>query len=355
MCIYYTDRNDLTYGSGEHIIPAGLGGIKKLPDDVVSMEFNKDISVLETWFLRDSIINAVRQVVGPGSRGKMGPKHESKSKVHLLEDLPGAGELAVGYIKKGKPRLITYFSFDSISQALNYGMENTPGLDVARAIESLAMVLDKPLELKIKTIIDNRLSASIVYLGHQKGIDSKFDTFYFKNAENTMEAVDLPYVLLAHSFRNSQGAQQAKESKVKSSQTLNWKEDYLRVFAKVCFNFLADIKGKAYALQPCFDPIRKWIAAGGANHFAQLLKVDMELLKEMDIAWPDYAHIVLLIPEGGKLYGVCSFYKSYTVQVVLTDNLPAHFSMDGLICDWRARKEYRFAQYVLQNALKKVQ
>jgi len=42
MCIYYTGR--------EHIFPAGIGGMQKLPQGYVSDEFNNDTSKLEQVF-----------------------------------------------------------------------------------------------------------------------------------------------------------------------------------------------------------------------------------------------------------------------------------------------------------------
>ena len=40
QCIYYKQRNDITFKGQEHIFPADLGGIGKLPEDYVSYEAN---------------------------------------------------------------------------------------------------------------------------------------------------------------------------------------------------------------------------------------------------------------------------------------------------------------------------
>lgn len=52
----------------------------------------------------------------------------------------------------------------------------------------------------------------------------------------------------------------------------------------------------------------------------------------MNVTWPAYSHIILLMADGANLYGICSLYKAYTVRVQLTAHLPAFFPLDGLIC-----------------------
>ena len=56
MCIYLEDNENLNYDSVEHIIPAGLGGIKKLPLHFVSREFNNMSSKIERTLMRHSLI-----------------------------------------------------------------------------------------------------------------------------------------------------------------------------------------------------------------------------------------------------------------------------------------------------------
>src|SRR5437016_4825540 len=103
MCIYYTDRNDLTYSGQEHVIMAGLGGSARHPNGYVIDQFNNDISKLEQDFLRESIISVPRQIVGPSSRGRLTSKYETKSKVHVLRNYAVENDISLGYIKRGKP------------------------------------------------------------------------------------------------------------------------------------------------------------------------------------------------------------------------------------------------------------
>ena len=48
MCIFYGSNEKLTYNSQEHIFPATIGGIVKLPKGYVSDQANKYFSKLGT-------------------------------------------------------------------------------------------------------------------------------------------------------------------------------------------------------------------------------------------------------------------------------------------------------------------
>ncbi|PWV44453.1 hypothetical protein [Chitinophaga sp. S165] len=351
MCIYYTKRTDLTYGAGEHIISAGLGGIKKLPVDMVSQEFNNDISKYERWLLKNSILNATRQIIGPGSRGKMAERYESKSDIHLIENLDDNEDMTVGYIQKGKPRSLTALSYDSQRQTCSFNTRNYDGVDVNAVIDAFASAIECPSDLHIKTILDDRLPISKIYLGHQKGVDSRYDTFFFKHSGNSLEASSLPFVALADALRNGQLDSQEKDHKVRSHQTLNWREEYFRIFAKYCFNYLAQKKGKEFMLQVCFDPVREWIANGGANKFASFIEGGIPVPNDdLGIRWPKYGHIILLIPHGDVLYGFCSLYNGYTVKVLLSESVKDFGASDGFICDWLEKKEFELQHYLAIQA-----
>lgn len=70
LCIY-TNKDDTQahFKNQEHIIPACIGGMKKLPKGYVSDEVNTLFSGLELKLARNSPITLVRMFVGPGKRG----------------------------------------------------------------------------------------------------------------------------------------------------------------------------------------------------------------------------------------------------------------------------------------------
>lgn len=61
-CIYCTDYDkNLKYNSEEHVIPAGLGGISKLPRDYVSDAANNKFSKYELKAMRYSLLTGNRK------------------------------------------------------------------------------------------------------------------------------------------------------------------------------------------------------------------------------------------------------------------------------------------------------
>jgi len=97
MCIFYGNKEDLTYDGREHIFPAAVGGIEKLPAGFVSDQANHYFSQLEQKMLHSSMISMSRMFFGPGKRGsdKVG---EVQVSVFKADD----GEYALGYIFKSK-------------------------------------------------------------------------------------------------------------------------------------------------------------------------------------------------------------------------------------------------------------
>lgn len=63
MCIYYSDRNDLTYKNREHIFPAGLGRMKMLPQGYVSDQANALFSPLELKIVSSPNIQDKQQFI----------------------------------------------------------------------------------------------------------------------------------------------------------------------------------------------------------------------------------------------------------------------------------------------------
>lgn len=102
-CIYLGKKHDLTFKGREHIIPACIGGKEKLPEGFVSDQANNLFSKLEAEFSRNNPLIAIPRIfLGPGKRGSLSEKKQTKSSVLAME-LVGSDETSLGIIKKGKP------------------------------------------------------------------------------------------------------------------------------------------------------------------------------------------------------------------------------------------------------------
>lgn len=346
MCIYYTNRNDLTYKSQEHVIPAGLGGVAKLPDTYVSDQFNNDISKLEQDFLRESIIASIRQIVGPGQRGKLTEQHETKSKVHVLRDYPQEANLSLGYIKKGKPYLIPYINLNTKTGVFAVGFNNQKGFDLSMGKASFKAKCETAKALRIRKFIDNELPKDVVLFGIEKGIEENYDAFFVKNEENpcTMSIELIQAIGKCLEKNNEQPV--TTSSKVRSKQTAKWNNEYFRLYAKMAFNALAYIKGESFVLQGCFDNVREWIAKGGEHSLANFTTEKISTLDRSGIEWPKDAHAILFFQDGQVLYAFCRLYNNMEVMVKLADEVSNVICGEGFICDWKNKREYSLQEYL---------
>ena len=105
LCIY-TNKDDTQahFKNQEHIIPACIGGMKKLPKGYVSDEVNTLFSGLELKLARNSPITIVRMFVGPGKRGSHNPKRRGgPSKMVSVMKSQETGKYSLGYIRMGVP------------------------------------------------------------------------------------------------------------------------------------------------------------------------------------------------------------------------------------------------------------
>src|SRR5690606_4306943 len=156
MCIYYKEIDAFTYTAGEHIFPAALGGIQKLPKEFVSTEFNNAISGIELDFIRNSFVSLARQVEGPGKRGKLADKFATKSTVSVIESAADKSILALGYFKKGKLYEIPGLLLNTDSGKFAISFDSTEVTDIAKAIADFKDKCSEAELLKIK-IIDSEL------------------------------------------------------------------------------------------------------------------------------------------------------------------------------------------------------
>lgn len=105
LCIY-TNKDDTQahFKNQEHIVPACIGGMKKLPKGYVSDEVNTLFSGLELKLARNSPITLVRMFVGPGKRGSYNPKRRGRaSKIVSVMQSDETGEYSLGYMRVGVP------------------------------------------------------------------------------------------------------------------------------------------------------------------------------------------------------------------------------------------------------------
>lgn len=349
MCIYYKDHTNLTYDSQEHIIPAGLGGNKKLPKEYVSSQFNNAISALELDFLRNSIISINRQLIGPGKRGKLSDKNATKSKVHVLFHPDGYYGLA--FVKKSRQYIIPHVVLNTTSKEVSIGFHNDPDKDVYQLVPDFASKCETPDALKTRIIICNALPINIILFGIEHNVENNFNAFIAKNPECPVELTDDVVKLIGNGLLNCNTEPQIIRDKPKSNLSVIWKEEFFRLYAKMGFNLLADCMGYEFVRHERFDKIRNYIASGGPNTFAQLFPDEkVNFSGSFNISVPDDSHIILLMQDALCIYALVSLYNNSVVRILLTDNYEHNFNSDGIICDWKTHTEQSLEVFIAQKA-----
>lgn len=275
-CIYFKKAEpELTFEKDEHIMPAGMGGVRTLPKGMVSDEANELFSKLELDFMRNSIISIPRQFYGPGKRGSIKKKDATKSGVHLLSCNGIETDLSLGYIELGIPHIIPQIKVKG--ETLNFHTEeikNSREEDLYEFIKNMKAMNSRP-----KKIIDREVPDGQLILGHLK--DKRQDNWYMAGSkeEDFKKLTDVMEKLKEEGFLDV-GEVNVKKSTVTSHQKMAFNiESFLRVCAKIAFNHLAFYKGSEFVLRDIFDPIRGFILTGGQNRFVGL----MDNLERQDI------------------------------------------------------------------------
>lgn len=342
FCIYLKQTEpEVSFSSEEHIFPAGIGGIKKLPLDFVSHDCNNSFSALELKFMRNSLISISRQFYGPGKRGKLNPRNASKSTVCLMTDVNDQNSIGLGYVSLGQPYKIFQVLINK-SGVCRFKTDRSHG-EINEQLEIFMESLKK-YDGKYVLYEDERFSEDEFILGYHEG------KWYVALSNKDFEGKIIGFVnMLKHQNPLKDQPPQYKTVQKEVMQKLTFDDSHFRICAKIIFNYLAFAKGQDFVLNSCFDELRDWIVEGGENKFALLIGEKLRL----PISLPEFAHKLVVIQDGKSLRGCISFYdEAFTTQVNLCDNYEGVFEMDGFICDWKNKREYIMSDYIIQMAKK---
>lgn len=346
MCIYYNDCSFLHYTSQEHIFPAGVGGIQKLPKGYVSDEFNNNISKLEQSFLRDSPISAARQIEGPGKRGKMSDKYATTSAVHIIMNSESQKISGLGYIKLGKTILIPSVIVNTGTGALTFGFDKGSNISTDASIKQFCYKCNEPQKMKIRIITDNRIDLDNIIFGIKGGIEENFDAFFVRHPSGgTVPITDLIQRIAKSLQTTTDGEIRIQKYLPSSILSVKFNTSYFRIYGKIAFNFLAFLKGSEYTKYPTFDPVRNWIKGTSNDEFAKL-DIGNPLFRQFLDLKDQSIHYVMLFKVKDTLFADVSFYGALKSTIKLAENFDEPFKTDGFICDWKNRHEYYYTKYL---------
>lgn len=356
-CIYYKKSNPhLHFDKEEHVIPAGLGGIQKLKKGTVSDEANEKFSKLETVVLRNSLIALNRMNNGPGKRGGLNVKKVKSPVMRVLKQEKGSSvEFVLGFIFAGQSYIIPQIILDfDIKSNTFLPMYMSTVLD-EQSISDFPLDLDKKL---IQLFKNKNMSWKLVNLpfettkhfiniGHYQG--KWYATTSFKIINKDLLALDM-LPMLNEKLKESEDKKRLSKPEILGELLLKY-EDKLNtdattfyfMYLKTAFNALALFKGADYICNEIFDEIRESIIK--VSNVDKFIQLDKDLYDaEVEVCaknFPDKAHYVIICAKDNELIAYVSFYSESPGKVKLTDKYQGDNFIDGLICDWQNRKEFR--------------
>lgn len=345
LCIYSKKNEEhATFKKGEHIIPASLGGIKKLPKGYVADDVNMKFSHMENDYLGSSPAGILRKFYGPGKRGSS--KNDGGAKTDIVYE----PHHKLCYMTKGTAYRIPqiHFSSDTIY------LIPREGIPFEKEINSFVQELHryKHTDLVYRFIQDDGIPKGEYYLGY--GEHRNKNQWILASSDPILkEIVEENLYSFLRSFKNN-GEIGIEKVQLPSNAQLNfeieWNEDFFfRVSAKIVFNYLAMTKGQHYVLDSQFDPIRNWILNGGEDNFThpnihdivkRLQEInDPNALKKnkTDI----HLHRVTLWQKDNLLLGTLELYGGLIALLVVLSTTYSNgdFKPECIVCDFENSRE----------------
>ena len=339
MCIYLGNQNDLKYSSQEHIFPAGLGGMSKLPAKYVSDKFNNYFSKLERLFLRHSILSIPRQIVGSGKRGSLNINKVTKSLInvfkHAEKDL-----YSLGYIKKGKPFEIPHIVFNKATGEYSAGMDKNISSD---DLETFINQLKSFSKLRVRTICFTELKDDFI-IGIQNGIEDHYDCFIAGSDPLSHPFNDGLLKRFSKILTSDDVVRSTDSFHIRTHQNATIDDNIFRCGGKIAFNVLEHLTDEEFVMQKEFDIFKQWLLEGSDHEgFAfQDSSFDDDFMQ----IFPDQSHYVFIFKNNHELVAQVVFYNYFNCRVILSKNYHHPFDHNGFICDWQDKKEYIFMDYL---------
>lgn len=340
MCIYFGNSIELTYGTQEHIIPAALGCCTKLDKGVVSDKANKYFSPIERDILQHSFIQIPRIINGPGKRGKLSPKYATTSEVSEIEH---NRHNCLGYMKGTEGYILSQFIIDN-SNKITFSWQEDSEKDVQNEIQALKKHISEIGDKFVPVNMPN-VDTNCVYITYFK---DKIHIGY--NGVVTEKRIGEIKAL----FGGSIGIGYQNSIYGQISLNLEIKEDYrnlCKVIAKTAINTLAYILGAVYIENSSdFKELIEMILSDDDKILTRVYGVSDALKMRQKLNLKDEQHACLITSNGNELNALVFFYERCFEVVLcnkkLTNLFP--FPIEGIVCDWKNRKDYRYLDYLTE-------
>lgn len=355
-CIYlYKQDSNLTYDSAEHIIPAGLGGIKKLPKGYVSDQANNFFSKIELKALRYSFLTGNRLRHGPGKRGNQKVQKEKTPSIILFNQEKING-FKLGYIFMGSAYIIPQISctFNCLSGKLKIDFigDDFDNNDFSEYFVTFKTKLVEFLLNKKRTftfIGNDEKSNSSFYIGLHKNkwyISSNTSSFKLDNYINIIMNYFIMNSTNSLEKINNNIIHNTSKSEFKYTYPIDITDmGFFFLFLKIAFNFLAYLLGQEMVLSSSFDEIRHDISnCENINNYFVPNSECKALFDNYVRNFKNNEHYVFIVSKGTTVYSYVSLYNEWHSYMALSNNYQGKPIVSGFICDWKFKNEYEYPE-----------
>lgn len=332
-CIYLREsQTALSYSSREHIISAGLGGIKRLPKGAVSDEINGLFSGREKIALRETFLAINRRNNGPGKRGSNNVKKILDPHVVVLETISnsenGTSEtnympIKLGYLFYGEihiiPQIYCEIRDDHAVRIpiLSLGtLSEIRGDEYESFMKALALFLSKQYKMTtdyrlVKTKIEIKQNyISIGQIQNQWYIGTSLSDSALEKYLRLFEKRPLPdKTILIQEVVQEYHYSEYLPNAFNSAFTF--------IYAKTAFNVLAYLKSLDFVRDAQFDEIRSAIISGtNLNTFVFEQIPPQWLCSWVANSIPPKAHFVILYGHEQYIDAYVSFYRESVYYLI---------------------------------------
>lgn len=353
-CIY-KQKSDLTYKSAEHIIPAGLGGIKKLPKGYVSDEANNLFSKMEMKALRSSLLTGSRLRHGPGKRGNQKVEKEKMSEIKLLHK-ENTNDSMLGYIFMGSAYIIPQISceFTCLSKVTkidfigdDYDNDDFSGYFSSFKRKLFEFLLNSKRDFTF--IKNDEKSNCPFYIGlHKKKwyISSNSQSFKLDNYINIIINYFIMNLKNPSRIINNNINYNEDKLQIRYNFKINMTDmSFYWLFLKIAFNFLAYSLGQEIVLSNAFDKVRESIVnCENIISYFRDSSNGRELFEEYKRNLKNNEHYIFIISKGATIYSYVSLYNEWYATMILSSDYQGERIVAAFICDWKSKNEYEYSE-----------
>ncbi len=338
MCIYLGTLPELTYKSKEHVLPAALGCCTKLENQAVSDQANEFFSPIERDVLEHSLIQISRIIEGPGKRGKLDKKYATTSEVFPIKQ---NGRNGLGYMKGTGGYILSQFIIDE-NNKIQFHYQPDEEVDVQNEIEKLQKNICSMEEkyVPVKMPQDDQYIyiayfKNKIHIGFHdllsdekiKKIKNLFAGDITKGKQNTFCGQLSATIGISHNLKNL----------------------YI-VAAKSAINTLAYLKGTEYITQTTsFKTIIKTIMSDSEEilRYVKVIPFDRVAWLRQKLYLDNEQLACILTMEGKRLKAYFLVYEhGFDVSLCDTCTVQCDILLDGIVCDWRNRRDYNYLDFL---------